>query len=154
MQILHVQSLNSNVRLTTAFTLKLLSALGYSRKNPNRGLWVEYMEYHRSWFFALEFSRGATQLCRISKGEVLLSLEFPRVKWANGLFQKKTNNQGRSRKWNFQGYQRNSMWNFQGSIKIEVKFPGFPAWICSGIAHLGVCLCTEISHWKMKCFIC
>ena len=37
MQILHVQNLNFIFRLTTAFILKLWSALGYSRKNPNRG---------------------------------------------------------------------------------------------------------------------
>ena len=37
MQILHVQSLNFNFRLSAAFILKLWSALGYSRKNANRG---------------------------------------------------------------------------------------------------------------------
>ena len=37
MQIVHIQSLNFDFRLTTAFILKLWSALGYSRKNPNRG---------------------------------------------------------------------------------------------------------------------
>ena len=50
----------------------LISLLGYSRKNPNRGV-----------------GGGG----------------------------------GRSRTWNFQGYQRNSMWNLQGLIKNKVEFP-------------------------------
>ena len=47
MQILHVQSLNLNFRLTAAFTLELWSALGYSRKNLNRGVGVADMEFPR-----------------------------------------------------------------------------------------------------------
>ena len=37
MQILLVQSLNFDFRLTAAFILKFWSALGYSRKNRRRG---------------------------------------------------------------------------------------------------------------------
>ena len=48
---------------------------GISSSDQEELMW----NFHRSWFFALEFPRGATQLCGISKGEVLLSLEFPRV---------------------------------------------------------------------------
>ena len=47
MQILYVQRLNFNFRLTTAFILKLGSALCYSRKNPNRGVGVEDIEFPR-----------------------------------------------------------------------------------------------------------
>ena len=48
MHILHVQSLNFDFRLTAAFILKLWSALGYSRKNPNSRDWewrVEDMKF-------------------------------------------------------------------------------------------------------------
>ena len=45
MQILYVQSLNFDFRLTAAFTLKVWSALSYSRKNPNRGREVEDREF-------------------------------------------------------------------------------------------------------------
>ena len=47
MQILYVQRLNFNFRLTTAFILKLGSALCYSRKYPNRGVGVEDIEFPR-----------------------------------------------------------------------------------------------------------
>ena len=113
MQILHVHSLNFDFRLTADFILKLWSALGYSRKNPNWGKEVEdtkipgvlkkehveitefnskrsgiassdqekvMRNFHWSWFSAMEFPRGATQLCGIFSGQVLLSLEFPRGK--------------------------------------------------------------------------
>ena len=45
MQILQVQSLNFDFRLTTAFILKVWSAFGYSKKNPNRERGVEDMEF-------------------------------------------------------------------------------------------------------------
>ena len=37
MQILNVQSLDFNFRLTTAFIFKIWSALGYSRKKSKKG---------------------------------------------------------------------------------------------------------------------
>ena len=37
MQILNVQSLNFNLRLTAAFIFKIWSALGYSRKKSKKG---------------------------------------------------------------------------------------------------------------------
>ena len=36
--------------------------------------------FHRPWFLALEFPRGVTQFCGISRREALFSLEFQRVK--------------------------------------------------------------------------
>ena len=39
MQILNVQSLNFNFRLTAAFIFKIWSALGYSRKKIQKGGW-------------------------------------------------------------------------------------------------------------------
>ena len=44
MPILHVQSLNFNFRLTTAFILKLWFALGYSRKIQTGTVRIEDME--------------------------------------------------------------------------------------------------------------
>ena len=44
MQILHVHSLNFDFRLTADLILNLWSALGYSRKNPNREKEVEDMK--------------------------------------------------------------------------------------------------------------
>ena len=40
MQILHDQSLSFNFRLTAAFILKFLSALGYFSTTTSRGEWV------------------------------------------------------------------------------------------------------------------
>ena len=39
--------------------------------------------FHGSSFLALELPRGVTQFCRISRGEALFSLKFPRVKVTN-----------------------------------------------------------------------
>ena len=36
--------------------------------------------FHGSWFLALDFPKGVTQLCRISKGEALFCSKFPNVK--------------------------------------------------------------------------
>ena len=44
--------------------------------------------FHRSCFFALEFPRTPTKLCEIFKGEVLLSLKFPRVRWKMQRFER------------------------------------------------------------------
>ena len=93
---------------------------GISSSDHEKTIW----NFHRSWYFALEFPTCATQLCGISKGEAWFSLEFPRVKRQMGYSRKKTKQEG-LRKWKFQGYQRNSMWNIQRLIKNVVEFPGF-----------------------------
>ena len=41
-----------------------------------------------SWFLTLEFPRGGTQFCRISRGDSLFSLEFLKVKWQILKFQR------------------------------------------------------------------
>ena len=56
-------------------------------------LWGFYKEklmwnFLGSWFLTLEFPRGGTQFCRISRGESLFSLEFPKVKWQILKFQR------------------------------------------------------------------
>ena len=38
------------------------------------------VEFPRSWFLALEFSRDMTKFCGISKSEALFCVEFPVVK--------------------------------------------------------------------------
>ena len=49
---------------------------GISRADQEKIMW----KFHRYWFLTLKFPRGVTQFCRISRGESLFSLEFPRVK--------------------------------------------------------------------------
>ena len=39
--------------------------------------------FQESWFQALNFLKGVTQLCGVSKGEALLYLEFPTGKVKN-----------------------------------------------------------------------
>ena len=46
------------------------------------------LKFHGSWYFALEFLRGVTQFCGISRVEAWFCLEFPRVKWQEGFFKK------------------------------------------------------------------
>ena len=71
MQILHVQSLNFNFRLTTAFTLELWPALGYSRKKLNRGGgWVLW-----TWNFPGVLKKEHVEIPGSNKKE----LEFPAV---------------------------------------------------------------------------
>ena len=133
------------------------NSTGELKKKWNFRQWSK--KNHVEFPSVLVFRLGDSKVCHtilwISKGEVLFSLEFPRVNWQMGYSRQKPNGGGVVlRKWNFQRYQRNRMSNFHGLIKNEVKFPGFPVWSFSGIAHLGVCICTEISHWNMKSFLC
>ena len=47
---------------------------------PQGSIKKEVEFQRRSWFLALESPRGVTQFCGISTSQVLLSLEFTRVK--------------------------------------------------------------------------
>ena len=50
---------------------------GISRDVAEKFMW----NFHGYWFLNLEFWKDVTQFCRISRGESLFSLKFPRLKW-------------------------------------------------------------------------
>ena len=72
----------------------------------------------------MEFLRCATQLCGISKREVLFFLEFPKGsgKWTIP----EKNQTGRVEEMEFLGISKRYHVKFPGVYKNEVEFPGFP----------------------------
>ena len=111
MQVLHVQGLHFNFRLTTAFIYIGLfqktskqgvgdwgmefprgikekacwNSTGQLKNTWNFQQWLKKImwNFHRSWFFFLKFPRGATQLCGISKGEVFAFSKISKGKVTN-----------------------------------------------------------------------
>ena len=110
------KDLHVSLRLRTAlggllfqqFFYSPYSTIGYSKK---KGICLEINFFFRKtlWNF---------QVCYFT----LSNSGKTRLHSWNGLFQEKSK-EGGLRKWNFQGYQRNSVWNFQGLTKNEVEFP-------------------------------
>ena len=68
-------------------TWKLKKKWNFQRGVQEKTMW----NFHESWFLSLEFARGVTQFCRISRNESLFSLKFLRVR--KGKVQKSKNTQ-------------------------------------------------------------
>ena len=148
--------------ITSAFILKLWSALGYSRNNPNSGVLIEGMEFpmgikervcwnsrrqlkkklnFQQWSrktnvefpSVLSFRLGIFKGFHTTLWTWIFSLEFPRVKWQIQ---------------NFQTF-------FPKSIS-STSPPPSPRLHFSRIAHLKarVCICSEISFGTWNLLFC
>ena len=58
-----------------------IPGVNFKKSRISRGVQAKtHVEFHGSCFLTLEFPKGVTEFCRISRSESFFSLEFLRVK--------------------------------------------------------------------------